>query len=69
MALLVTARQGITLREAVSGELKLSPALAGMHADLAARVPLVVEDRALDVELRELLAAVRAEAWSLYADA
>ena len=66
VALLVTARQGIALREALSGELKLSPALAAMQADLCARLPLVVEDRALDVELRELLAAVRAEAWSLY---
>ena len=43
--------------------------VAAMHADLCARLPLVTEDRALDVELRELLAAVRAEAWSLYADA
>lgn len=69
VALLVTARQGIALREAVSGELVLSPALSAMQADLAARIPLVTEDRALDAELRELLAAVRAEAWSLYDDA
>ena len=69
VALLVTTRQGIALREVVSGELQLSPALAAMQADLAARLPLVAEDRALDVELRQLLAAVRAETWSLYADA
>lgn len=69
VALLVTARQGIALREAASGALTLSPTLAAMQADLSARIPLVTEDRALDVELRELLAAVRAEAWSLYADA
>ena len=39
----------------------------GRNGPRAARERAV--DRALDVELRELLAAVRAEAWSLYDDA
>ena len=38
-----------------------------MFLDLEARLPLIVEDRALDVELRALLDAIRAEAWPLYA--
>ena len=38
-----------------------------MFLDLEARIPLIVEDRALDTELRALLAAIRAEAWALYA--
>nr|WP_265468609.1 aromatic amino acid ammonia-lyase [Arenimonas daejeonensis] len=67
-ALLVTARQGIALRRALDGGAQLATAPEAMYADLAARLPLVVEDRALDVELRQLLAAIRAEAWSLYAD-
>lgn len=67
-ALLVTARQGIALRRLLDGGASLSEAPEAMYADLAARLPLVVEDRALDVELRQLLAAIRAEAWSLYVD-
>ena len=38
-----------------------------MFLDLEARIPLVEEDRALDVDLRRLLVAIRDEAWSLYA--
>ncbi|HEX5693754.1 MAG TPA: aromatic amino acid ammonia-lyase [Arenimonas sp.] len=67
-ALLVTARQGIALRRALDGGAQLAAAPEAMYDDLASRLPLVVEDRALDVELRQLLAAIRAEAWSLYAD-
>ena len=67
-ALLVTARQGVALRRAIDGGAPLPAAPEAMLADLAARLPLIVEDRALDVELRQLLAAIRGEAWSLYAD-
>lgn len=66
-ALLVTARQGIALRRGLDAGLVLSPGLAAMQADLEARLPLVVEDRALDTELRQLLAAIRGRAWELYA--
>jgi histidine ammonia-lyase len=65
-ALLIAARQGLTLRARVSGELSLGPALSAMRTDLERRLPLVVEDRALDGALRELLAAIRAEEWRLY---
>ena len=67
-ALLVTARQGVALRRAIDGGAPLPAAPEAMLADLAARLPLIVEDRALDVELRQLLAAIRGEVWSLYAD-
>jgi histidine ammonia-lyase len=67
-ALLVTARQGVALRRALDGGAPMSAAPEAMLADLEARLPLIVEDRALDVELRQLLAAIRGEAWSLYAD-
>ena len=66
-ALLVTARQGIALRRAHEGSAKLAPEAEAMFLDLEARIPLIVEDRALDTELRALLAAIRAEAWALYA--
>jgi histidine ammonia-lyase len=67
-ALLVTARQGVALRRALDGGAPMSAAPEAMLADLESRLPLIVEDRALDVELRQLLAAIRGEAWSLYAD-
>lgn len=67
-ALLVTARQGVALRRALDGGAPLPAAPEAMLADLESRLPLIVEDRALDVELRQLLAAIRGEAWSLYAD-
>ena len=66
--LLVTARQGIALRRVLDGGARLSAAPEAMYADLEARLPLIVEDRALDIELRQLLAAIRAGAWRLYED-
>ena len=66
-ALLVTARQGIALRRAHEGSAKLAADAEAMFLDLEARIPLVVEDRALDAELRALLDAIRHEAWTLYA--
>jgi histidine ammonia-lyase len=67
-ALLVTARQGLALRRQLDGGAPMSAAPEAMLADLESRLPLIVEDRALDIELRQLLAAIRSEAWSLYAD-
>ncbi|HEX5754911.1 MAG TPA: aromatic amino acid ammonia-lyase [Arenimonas sp.] len=65
-ALLITARQGIELRRELDAGLCLSPGLQAMHADLAERIALVVEDRALDGELRSMVAAIRDEQWGLY---
>ncbi|MBV8657178.1 MAG: aromatic amino acid lyase [Burkholderiales bacterium] len=66
-ALLICVRQGVALRERADGPLTLSDTLRAMQADLAARVPLVEEDRALHRELVQLGQAIREEAWSLYA--
>ncbi|KFN42939.1 histidine ammonia-lyase [Arenimonas oryziterrae DSM 21050 = YC6267] len=66
-ALLVTARQGIALRQRVQPDLSIGDELASMMADLEVRVPLIEEDRALDRELLGLVNAIRGEAWSLYA--
>jgi len=65
-ALLIAARQGLTLRLRQQQDLALSPALSTMLADLEDRIPLVVEDRALDRDLQNLLCALRSRTWSLY---
>ncbi len=67
-ALLVTARQGVALRRALERDTGLSAAPEAMLVDLGRRVPLVVEDRALDGELHQLVQAIRDRAWSLYED-
>lgn len=66
-AMLIAARQGIELRQQVGPPAELRDEPAAMFADLRQRIPLVEEDRALDGELRALLADLRSERWSLYA--
>ncbi len=66
-ALLVAARQALALRQRLQPGLELPAPLAQMQADLAGRIPLVEEDRALDTELRALLTAIQDQSWSLYA--
>jgi histidine ammonia-lyase len=53
--MLITARQGLALRRRVEPALVLSAALSAFESDLSDRVPLVVEDRALDRDLQALL--------------
>lgn len=66
-AMLIGARQGLTLRQRLAPGRVLPASLAAMQADLEARIPLLDEDRALDRELRALVDAIRARAWGLYA--
>jgi histidine ammonia-lyase len=65
-AMLIAARQGLTLRQRLDASARAGPALAAMHADLESRLALLVEDRALDGELQRLLSALRRREWSLY---
>jgi histidine ammonia-lyase len=65
-AMLIAARQALTLRREREPALHLGSALAAFQADLDDRIALVVEDRALDADLHALLAALRARAWSLH---
>ncbi len=67
-ALLITVRQAVALRMGIDPDLKLSPVLAQMHDQLSTSIPFVVEDRALDKELRALLDEIRTCSWSLYED-
>jgi histidine ammonia-lyase len=64
--LLIGVRQGLSLRLRQQPDVRISAALASMHADLSERVNLIEEDRALDEDLRLLLAAIHHQAWSLY---
>ncbi|ARN23054.1 HAL/PAL/TAL family ammonia-lyase [Piscinibacter gummiphilus] len=66
-AMLITARQGLALRRRADPSLAVPPALAAFEADLSDRVPLVVEDRALDRDLQALLAARDEAVWNPHA--
>lgn len=67
-AMLIAARQGLALRQRLDAQAQLDAQATAMLDDLAKRIALVEEDRALDGELRGLLDAIRAQRWSLYAD-
>ena len=66
--MLVAARQGIELRQRASADARLHGAPGAMYADLAERIALVDEDRALDADLLALLRDVRERRWRLYAE-
>ncbi|MET0350013.1 MAG: aromatic amino acid ammonia-lyase [Rhizobacter sp.] len=66
-AMLITARQGLALRRRADPSLAVPTALAAFEADLSDRVPLVVEDRALDRDLQALLAARDEPVWNPHA--
>lgn len=67
VGMLLAARQGVALRQRVAPSTALEGDAAVMLADLAARIPLVEEDRVLDTELRQLLDELRQQRWPLYA--
>lgn len=65
-ATLLAANQGVWLRQR-AGERDLPAPLAAMHRQLAGDFPPVIEDRALEGELRLCLERIRARHWRLYA--
>ncbi len=65
-ALLLAVRQGIELRSAIT-TLHLTDTMSAFVSALNAQIPFIVEDRALDRDLRDLVSAVRAKTWTLYA--
>jgi histidine ammonia-lyase len=67
-AMLIAARQGMALRQQQTAQPLLQGAPQAMLEDLAARIALVEEDRALDADLLRLLDVIRAQHWNLYAD-
>ncbi|MCX9157656.1 aromatic amino acid ammonia-lyase [Niveibacterium sp. 24ML] len=64
--LLIAVRQGVALRRDLQA-IELTDTLTGFLADLDALVPFIAEDRALDVDLRRVLDALRSQRWGLYA--
>jgi histidine ammonia-lyase len=65
-ATLLAAQQGVWLRERDADARPLPPALAAMHEELAVDFPPVIEDRALEGELRLCLQRIRSQHWRLY---
>ena len=65
-AMLISARQAVVLRQRVQDYVPVGETLNDWGVDLAQRVALVEEDRALGQDLQRLIADVRDQAWSLY---
>jgi histidine ammonia-lyase len=65
-ATLLAANQGVWLRLR-AGKNDVPAPVAAMHEQLSADFAPVIEDRALEGELRLCLARIRAQHWSLYA--
>ncbi|MCL1887218.1 MAG: aromatic amino acid ammonia-lyase [Betaproteobacteria bacterium] len=65
-ALLITVRQGVSLRCKVSPAMKLEPSLLNMFNTLCAEIAFIEEDRRLEPDLRRLLECVQQRAWKLY---
>ena len=66
-ATLLAAQQGVWLRGKEAGARPLPAPLGGMHEQLAKDFPPLIEDRALEGELRLCLERIRARHWGLYA--
>jgi histidine ammonia-lyase len=66
-ATLIAANQGVWLRQRQTDAAALPASLAAMHEQLGADFAPVIEDRALEAELRLCLDRIRAQHWRLYA--
>jgi histidine ammonia-lyase len=66
-ATLIAANQGVWLRQRSEGARPLPTPLHAMHIELGENFPPVIEDRALEGELRLCLERIRAQHWGLYA--
>ncbi len=66
-ATLLAANQGVWLRAQAEDARALPPALAAMHEELAKDFPPVIEDRALEGELRLCLQRIAEQHWRLHA--
>ena len=66
-ATLLAANQGVWLRSRAEDARPLPPALAQMHAELAKDFAPVIEDRALEAELRLCLSRIAQQHWRLHA--
>jgi len=67
-ALLIAVYQGVSFRLQSTQCAPLSHRLEKMMMDLSKKLTLVVEDRALQPDLEQLLDAIKLRVWSLYTD-
>ncbi|MGV3708132.1 MAG: HAL/PAL/TAL family ammonia-lyase [Gemmatimonas sp.] len=65
-SMLIAVRQGIQLRGNVT-TLHLTDAVSSFYDALATDMPFIVEDRALDKQLRSTVADIQSHKWALYA--
>ena len=63
----IAANQGVWLRGRDEDARALPPSLAAMHEELAKDFPPVIEDRALEGELRLCLQRIAEQHWRLHA--
>jgi histidine ammonia-lyase len=66
-ATLIAANQGVWLRQRQPAARTLPAPIARMHEALGEDFPPLIEDRALEGELRLCLLRIRAQHWGLYA--
>ena len=65
-AMLITVYQGVSLRKKMPHHSSLHPNLHTMMQNLSEYTKLVIEDRALQLELEQLILAIRERHWQLY---
>lgn len=65
-ASLITVRQGVWLRRRLNPAVAPSTGLQQMLDALSADIPVIIEDRRLETDLRLLLDRIRGRAWKLY---
>lgn len=65
-AMLITVHQGVWLRAREQPGRRHGAELEAMLEQLAVDVPVVIEDRALEGDLRRLLVRIREQAWTLH---
>jgi len=65
-ALLITVRQGISLRCKANPTIALEPSLSRMFNALCNDIAFIEEDRRLEPNLRRLLVCIEQRAWKLY---
>lgn len=65
-AMLITVRQGVELRCRLNPATQMQESLKNMMSMLSADIPVIIEDRRLEPDLRLMLDRIRQQHWILY---
>ena len=65
-AMLITVRQGVELRCRLNPATQMQESLKNMMSMLSADIPVIIEDRRLEPDLRLMLDRIRQQHWVLY---